>query len=165
MRLKHLSNMWSACAFPRHPQKVPDETAHSIISSSIWWLQTLWYYRPSTHTHAVLHRERETVKLAQQSLSHFFRVHVDDQNFGFLSLSFEYELLLKLLLLFLMVPFSPLTLGKDKSFLLIHLVWLVLQKAKVVEHFLSTYPISEMNSNVFLFFYFFFQIEKNENNF
>lgn len=35
LRLKHLSNMWSACAFPRHPQKVPDETAHSIISSSI----------------------------------------------------------------------------------------------------------------------------------
>ena len=59
LRLKHLSNMWSACAFPRHPQKVPDETAHSIISSSIWWLQTLWYYRPSTHTHAVLHTERE----------------------------------------------------------------------------------------------------------
>jgi hypothetical protein len=51
-----------------------------------------------------------------------------------------------------MVPFSPLTLGKDKSFLLIHLVWLVLQKAKVVEHFLSTYPRSEMNSNVLLFF-------------
>ncbi len=43
LRPKHLSNMWSACAF--HPQKsVPDETAHSITSCVPNW-STL--YRPT----------------------------------------------------------------------------------------------------------------------
>jgi hypothetical protein len=43
LRPKHLSNMWSACAF--HPQKsVPDETAHSITSCVPNW-RTL--YRPT----------------------------------------------------------------------------------------------------------------------